>query len=183
MVDSVFLIGPGGAGKSTVGKLLSNILGYIVVDLDNEFCERIINIREYIKHHSYESYLEQNSMLLKTLLVEHAKHNTIFVLSSGFLSTDIRSDIVESNRSVVSEQGFSVLIMPSRDINEAMECIVERQLNRGFSLTRKKEEEKFSKRFNEYIEMGNLKIFSMEKPEVIAAKIASELDGRSAYRP
>jgi shikimate kinase len=183
MKDCIFLIGPGGAGKSTVGKFLSDILGYIVVDLDNEFCERIINIREYIKSHGYESYLEKNSLLLKNLLIEHSEHNTLFILSSGFLSTDIRSDIVDENKRVLSEHGFSVLIMPSRNYDEAMECIVDRQLNRGFSLVRKKEEEKFSQRFNEYIEMGNLKIFSMEKPECIAVKIASELDKRSAYRP
>lgn len=181
MVDYIFLIGPGGAGKSTVGKLLSNRLNYIMVDLDDEFCERIVNIREYIKLHGYESYLEQNSMLLNKLLVEHANHNTLFVLSSGFLSTDIRQDIVENNRRVVSEQGFSVLLMPSQDYNEAMKCIVYRQLTRGFSLVRKKEEEKFGKRFSEYIELGDLKIFSMAKPELITAKIADQLGMRSAY--
>ena len=181
MVDYIFLIGPGGAGKSTVGKLLSNRLNYMMVDLDDEFCERIVNIREYIKLHSYESYLEQNSMLLNKLLVEHANHNTLFVLSSGFLSTDIRQDIVESNRRVVIEQGFSVLLMPSQDYHEAMKCIVYRQLTRGFSLVGKKEEEKFRKRFREYIELGDLKIFSMEKPELIAAKIADQLGMRSAY--
>lgn len=89
MTNCIFLIGPGGAGKSTVGKFLSDIIGYIAVDLDNEFCERIINIRQYIKSHDYESYLEQNSQLLKKLLIEYAEHNALFVLSSGFLSTDI----------------------------------------------------------------------------------------------
>lgn len=86
------------------------------------------------------------------------------------------------NKRVVSEHGISVLIMPSQNYDEAMECIVERQLNRGFSLVREKEEEKFSLRFNEYIEMGNLKIFSTEKPECIAVEIASKLGSHSAYR-
>ncbi|WES68339.1 shikimate kinase [Superficieibacter sp. HKU1] len=179
MTDSIFLIGPGGAGKSTVGKLLSGILGYILIDLDNEFCDRIINIREYIKIHGYESYLEQNSALLKKMLVENSQHNTLFILSSGFLSTDIRADIVEKNKRMVRENGFSVLLMPSPNYNEALECIIDRQLNRGFSLVREKEEEKFNQRFHEYVRMGDLKIFSMEKPECIALKIASALNSRS----
>lgn len=182
MVESVFLIGPGGAGKSTVGKYLSDILGYILTDLDDKFCERIINIREYINNHGYESYLEQNAALLRALLIENNKNNALFVLSSGFLSTDIRADIVESNKKMVRENGFSVLIMPSQNYDEALKCIVDRQLSRGFSLDRKKEEEKFSQRFYEYINMGNIKIFSMEKPECIAVKIASELGKRSTYR-
>lgn len=44
-----FLIGLGGAGKSTVGKILSDMLGYIEIDLDSEFCERISNIRDVYK--------------------------------------------------------------------------------------------------------------------------------------
>ncbi|CAI1622383.1 shikimate kinase [Serratia quinivorans] len=43
MADYIFLIGPGGAGKSTVGKILSATPGYNLIDLDDEFCERIMN--------------------------------------------------------------------------------------------------------------------------------------------
>jgi shikimate kinase len=180
MVDCIFLIGPGGAGKSTVGKLLAEQLGYVAIDVDDVFCARIANIREYIKSRGYESYLELNSTLLRTLQVEYAGHNRLFILSSGFLSTDIRPDIVETNRKMVSEQGFSVLLMPSQNYTEALGCIINRQLNRGFGLVREKEELKFSQRFDEYSQMGDLKIFSMQTPELIAAKIVDELATRSA---
>lgn len=179
MADFVFLIGPGGAGKSTVGKILAAKLGYMAIDLDDEFCERIMNIWAYIKRHGYESYLAQNAVLLPELLSEYRQNNVVFILSSGFLSTDIRSDIVENNRKVVRERGFSVLLMPSADYDEAATCIIERQLNRGLSLLREKEEQKFSQRFKEYIALGHLKVFSMEHPQRIADKIASEL-GRLA---
>jgi len=182
MADCIFLIGPGGAGKSTVGKIVSDILGYVAIDLDDEFCERIINIREFIKCYGYESYLEQNSALLRELIITHHHQDTLFILSSGFLSTDIRPDIIENNKKVVNEKGFSVLLMPSRHYDEALLCIIDRQLKRGFSLQREKEEKKFNHRFYEYIKMGDMKIFSMDKPEEIAAKIANELNRRSVYR-
>ncbi|HBE9115549.1 TPA: hypothetical protein KNG88_001197 [Citrobacter braakii] len=139
-----------------------------------------LTLEMYIKLHGYEAYLEKNSALLKKLIIEYCQHDVLFILSSGFLSTNVRADIVEDNKKVVSESGFSVLVMPSQNYDEAMKCIIDRQLNRGFSLLREKEEEKFSQRFNDYVDMGNLKIFSMEKPEYIAAKKASELGKRSA---
>ncbi|CAI0775184.1 MAG: shikimate kinase [Serratia proteamaculans] len=181
MADYIFLIGPGGAGKSTVGKILSATLGYNLIDLDDEFCEKIMNIRDYIHSYGYGSYLEKNSALLEGLLNQRSGDNILFILSSGFLSTDIRSDIVDHNRKLINIHGFSVLLMPSRHYEEALECILDRQLNRGFSLVREREKEKFSLRFREYLDMGNLKIFSMEAPESIAYKIANQLGQRSAY--
>ncbi|EPH0093478.1 shikimate kinase [Pluralibacter gergoviae] len=179
MTDYIFLIGPGGTGKSTVGKILAPLIGYITIDLDSEFCHRIANIREYIKSHGYESYLEQNAALFNRLLIEQAGHKTLFILSSGFLSTDIRQVIVLNNQRIVRESGFSVLIMPSKNYDEALECIVARQINRGLSLVREKEVTKFSQRFDDYMSMGNLKVFSMEKAECIAIKIVNELTSRA----
>lgn len=169
----IFLIGPGGAGKSTVGKILSSLLGYQAIDLDDEFCERVLNIRTYIKHYGYESYLEQNSLLLDKLIKEYSGSDILFILSSGFLSTDIRSDIVAYNKKLVSENGRSVLLMPSHNYNEALQCILERQLKRGFSLTKHGEEAKFRQRFYEYIALGDIQFFSMEEPECIAFQIAN----------
>ena len=144
------------------------------------FVKESLTLEMYIKLHGYEAYFEKNSALLEKLIIEYCQHDVLFILSSGFLSTNVRADIVEDNKKVVSESGFSVLVMPSQNYDEAMKCIIDRQLNRGFSLLREKEEEKFSQRFNDYVDMGNLKIFSMEKPEYIAAKKASELGKRSA---
>lgn len=177
MADFVFLIGPGGAGKSTVGKFLAARLGYAKVDLDDEFCERILNIREFIALNGYESYLLENAKLLETLL-EEAEADSVFVLSSGFLATDIRPDIVARNRKRVAESGTSVLLMPSRDFQQAANCIVERQLQRGFGLKRESEIAKFSQRFELYLLSGDVQIFSMAAPEVIAASIFDELNRR-----
>lgn len=171
----IFLIGPGGAGKSTVGGKLAARMGYEFVDLDAQFCERVANIREFLKSDGYETYLERNAALFDTLLIERCHQNVVFALSSGFLATDIRPDIVERNRQRVRECGRSILLMPSKDIDVACDCIVTRQLKRGFGLVRDKEEAKFRQRFTDYMALGDIQIFSMAPPEAIMHKILSTL--------
>ena len=171
----LFLIGPGGAGKSTVGEKLAVRLGYAFVDLDAQFCERVANIREYLKSDGYEAYLEQNAALFDALLLERSQQNVVFALSSGFLATDIRPDIVERNRQRVRECGRSILLMPSKDADVACGCIVTRQLKRGFGLERDKEEAKFRQRFPDYMALGDIQIFAMGSPEVIVHKIMAAL--------
>jgi len=65
--------------------------------------------------------------------------------------------------------------MPSRHFEEAMACIVNRQLQRGFSLVREKEQQKFSQRFYPYLALGNIQIFSMAEPDAIAREMQRAL--------
>ncbi|NIF31998.1 shikimate kinase [Enterobacter sp. Cy-643] len=177
MPDFIFLIGPGGAGKSTVGARLALKLGYDARDLDDEFCLRHMNIRAFISSQGYESYLEENAKLLDTLLKE-AHASTVFILSSGFLATDIRADIVEANKKRVQQSGTSVLLMPSRDYQETLNTLVARQLKRGFDLKKAGETEKLSQRFAPYMSQGDIQIFSTAAPDVIANLIAQRLAER-----
>lgn len=179
----IFLIGPGGVGKTTVGKILAEQVGAQFIDLDQEFCLRIANIREFIKAQGYEVYLEKNAALLALLHGEVRGTHTVLALSSGFLSTDIRPDIVRQNRQQVHEWGLSVLLMPSRNIEEACRYVVERQLRRGFGLSRDKEAYKFCQRFGEYSQLGDVQIFSMASPEAIASLISDTLQHRMSSSP
>ncbi|AZT39599.1 shikimate kinase (plasmid) [Salmonella enterica subsp. enterica serovar Karamoja] len=175
MAEVIFIIGPGGAGKSTTGVILSQLIGYKLLDLDTEFCDHIQNIRDYIRIYGYEAYLQKNSDLLELLLKKNADVNLLVILSSGFLSTDICENIVIKNRRIVEQRGMSILLLPSQNDIESLECIVKRQLQRGFSLTKEKEEKKFSQRFYEYIKLGDIKIFSMDTPEKIAHLVFDEI--------
>lgn len=170
----VLLIGPGGAGKSTVGALLAQRLDYPFIDLDTVFCQRIANIRDYLQTYRYEAYLEQNSALFATLLNEQ-RRDAVFALSSGFLATDIRPDIVQRNRRRVQESGVSIMLMPHQNVDDACRCIVERQLMRGFGLERHQEERKFRQRFTEYQALGDVQIYSVSPPNDIAGQIERAL--------
>lgn len=84
------MIGPGGVGKTTVGKVLALQLGLQLFDLDEEFCKRIANIGVFIREHGYNQYLFQNSELCSTLI----DSNSWFDLSETFPSELTRAAIL-----------------------------------------------------------------------------------------
>ena len=171
----VYIIGPGGAGKSTAGRLAADILGWKVIDLDEEFCHSIMNIRVFIKTFGYEEYVLKNSLFFRQLRERITPLNTLFILSSGFLSTDVCEEIIKYNRKVVKETGTSVLIMPSPDYDISLKYIIDRQLSRGLGLNAASETLKFKQRFNEYIKIADAIIFSVGTPEEVASLIIDEV--------
>ncbi len=91
----VFLIGPGGVGKTTLGPLLAPLTDATFVDLDEQFCERIAPIRHFLDEHGYAAYIRENASLFRILLEEaKPRSRRVFALSSGFLATNVEAEIV-----------------------------------------------------------------------------------------
>jgi shikimate kinase len=67
---SVTLIGPGGAGKSTVGAVLAEQLAATFVDLDQRFGARAGNISKYINCFGYQAYARENVETYRSLMHE-----------------------------------------------------------------------------------------------------------------
>lgn len=171
----IFLIGPGGVGKSTCGRILANLLGYDFIDLDIEFCNRIEIISVYIKNHGYEKYCLENSRLFYNIMNKSVE-NSVFALSSGFLVHENMEDLTLKHKQSLEDLGVTVLLLPADSLKESMEIVVNRQLARGFGLHADREREKFIQRFPIYKELGDIKIFSHDKPEIIAKKIKQEIE-------
>ena len=173
-MNTLFLIGPGGVGKSTVGALLAQEMNYRF----SEFCEQLLNIRQYIQRNGYERYVRDNAALCSRLLAENPHEKRVVVLSSGFLATDVCPEIVAGNQQLVRQSGYSILLLPSEDIDIATRIVVARQLMRGFGLVREKEEMKFRQRFREYCALDDCRVVSSEEPERVAElvreKVAAE---------
>lgn len=170
-----FLIGPGGAGKSTVGKILADKLQLELVDLDQEFMTRVNHIGEHIDKFGYMDYFRKNSELFFELL-SVANTKSIFVLSSGFLTKEEVIDLFDIHIDAISSNGISIRLLPSEDKQKTEEIIVERQLKRGFGLIRGKEVNKIRRRFDAYKDLGDIKIHSHEEPEKIADRIILMID-------
>jgi hypothetical protein len=57
---AIHLVGPGGAGKSTLGLALATRLGVAFIDLDEQFKIGSGDISAYIEANGYDAYAEQN---------------------------------------------------------------------------------------------------------------------------
>ena len=168
----IFIIGPGGVGKSTCGTILANLLSYNFIDLDSEFCKRIENIGKYIKKFGYKKYCYENSRLFYEITSQHLE-SFVFSLSSGFLVHENLDNLTMKHKQALKEWGISILLLPSELLNKSTEIVVNRQLSRGFDL--KEEKEKIIQRFPLYKELGDIKIYSYDKPEIIAEQMKKEI--------
>ncbi len=170
MDNNFYLIGPGGVGKTTTGKTIANMLQPFFIDLDEEFCNQIENIDFFIQKYGYEKYMEKNATLYLDIV---RKENRPFMmaLSSGFLVTHIRPDIIQKNRDTVLSTGTSILLMPDENLNIAADIVVTRQLKRGFNLKEQREREKFFARAEKYISLADVRVNSSQEPEKVARDI------------
>jgi len=163
----VFIIGPGGVGKTTCGKIFADKVSYDFIDIDSEFMTRIGHIGDHIEEKGYLNYCRKNSKLFYGLLHEQKK-DTVFVLSSGFLVHEDIDSNLEKHAKSISDLGISILLLPSESLEEAEEIVVKRQLARGLNCKEDRERQKFKNRFYRYIKYGDIKIFSSDSPESIA---------------
>src|ERR1700724_3011919 len=83
--DESVLVGPGGAGKSTIGVLLAERLGAAFVDLDRHLAGRVGDISEYICRHGYDVYARENVETYCSLLRGEIRPRVV-ALSSGFMT-------------------------------------------------------------------------------------------------
>jgi len=173
MNKNIFLVGPASVGKTTIGNLLANEMGWQFIDVDKEFCEQIELIPHYIKKHSYAGYSEANSELVDRLIKKNPAR-TVFATPSGYLVHEDSLHLIEKHLGVI-KSGTSILLLPSQNSEEGVEAIVRRQLNRWDDVFADEERKRFLERFEKYKNYGDIQIFSMEQPEVITRILMRKL--------
>ena len=166
----VFLVGPGGVGKSTSAPLLAARLGYTTIDLDKDFMNRVGHIGEFIRLRGYEAYARQNSALFRMLLNENSQ-DTVFALSSGFLVCDGLANLAREHLSLFATTGVPVVLLPSRSLDEAEEIVVRCQLSRGYTSNEAAERKRIRQRFPAYEGASEFRVYSVEEPDGIAKQI------------
>lgn len=149
------------------------MLGRRLIDLDQEFLRRFGDIGEFIRQSGYQSYKVKNSALVKNTLLE-AYDDILFVTSSGFLTEDNPVSAFNANDAVLSAS-YSVYLLPSRDIEDAVKIVVKRQLSRPFTSDRIREEQVIRERYLIYSGLGDLIVFLAAPPSDIAPAISAHL--------
>ena len=168
--ELLFLVGPGGVGKSTLGERLAPKLGRTLFDLDLIFCDRIGVIGPFIAQHGYAAYRAANLELAEHL-VETVIGPAIFVASSGFLAALPGSDDRRRAEAVLGG-GYALALLPSLDLDVSTQIIVERQLSRPFGFNRDDEAQKFRMRAPACRDAADLLVVSVAAPELIAETVA-----------
>jgi shikimate kinase len=164
------IIGPGGAGKTTVGAALAARLGCAFSDLDREFERRRADIDAFIGAHGYEAYARENV----AVYVELAPRlpGAVLALSSGFMVYPLAVHAAYTAlRDAIARNPTTVVLLPSLNRETCVVETVRRQLSRPF--TRRdpaREETVIRERFDRYMDLPAKKVETMRPvPEVVAA--------------
>jgi shikimate kinase len=171
--QAVRLVGPGGAGKSTIGVVLAERLGVTFVDLDRHLANRVGDISEYIERHGYHAYARENVATYCSLFRGETRPGVV-ALSSGFMTypSDIHCGYSRVRRELEQHPSTFVLL-PSVDRDVCVAETVRRQIARPFGRSSTKEEAVIQARFEIYMAMPMPKIETMRPVDATVAEIVA----------
>ena len=176
----IHLVGPGGAGKSTAGALLSDRLNTPFVDLDRVFRERAGDISDYLQRCGYQAYARKNVDAYQSI----GAQSGVIALSSGFMTyaEEVHPKYVEI-RAAIADSPTTFVLLPSLDVETCVAEIVRRQVHRPLRLTASREEAKIRERFQIYMALPAPKVTTLQAPDAVVSEIIHVLHRNSAQQP
>jgi shikimate kinase len=171
----ITLIGPGGAGKSTIGALLAQRLDLSFVDLDRHFAGRAGDISEYIGRYGYDAYGRQNIEAYCSLFRGNIRPDVV-ALSSGFMTYagDAHPEYGRIRRDV-AQCADTFVLLPSLNRELCVAETVRRQVARPFGRSPEREEMVIRARFELYMALPTRKVETMRPPAAIVGEILAAL--------
>lgn len=171
----IHLIGPGGAGKSTVGPLVAALLGMAFHDLDARFAAAAGDIDAFIEAHGYEAYARRNLEVYEAIARSPAAG--VIAPSSGFMTYPPGvHPRYAALRGRIARAPTTVVLLPAFERERCVAEIVRRQAERGISRrTAAREEAVIRERFAVYIALAALRVETMQTPAVVATEIVAQL--------
>jgi shikimate kinase len=176
----IHLIGPGGAGKSTVAPLLATLLGVPSHDLDARFTATHGSVDAFIAAHGYRAYAAAN---VRAYLALPEARAGVCALSSGFMvyPPDVEPRYA-ALRAALAASPATVILLPALELEACVAETVRRQVSRGAGRsTPEHAEAKIRARFAVYAALAAPTVATAQPPALVAAEIAALLGG--ATRP
>jgi len=169
------LVGPGGAGKSTVGAALALRLGCPFHDLDREFERRRGDIDAFIRARGYSAYAREN-VAVYLELCPHVD-GSVVALSSGFMVyPECVHPAYGAVTAAIARSRTTVVLLPSLDRERCVAETVRRQLGRPCCRRDAvREEAVIRDRFDRYVALPAPKVGTMRPPDEVAAAILARL--------
>jgi shikimate kinase len=171
----IHLVGPGGAGKSTVGHALARRQGVAFIDLDEEFKAHAGDITTYLNANGYHTYARQNVRLYMETLGA-LQEEAVIALSSGFMTydPDIHAEYL-ALRGRIATNPTTFVLLPSLDYEVCVRETVRRQLTRPFSRSAEREEEVIRHRFEAYEQLPATKIATIGPTDAVVDRLLVHL--------
>jgi shikimate kinase len=165
------LVGPGAAGKSTIGSAVAERLALHFVDLDAAFAARYGDISVYLSGHSYAAYAERNVGLYSDL-VSGPNRPDIVALSSGFMTypDDVHPAYPAWRRRIVSSP-LTFVLLPSLDVEVCVAETVRRQLGRPFARSAEREEQVIRARLPIYLGLPARKVETLQPMDTVISEL------------
>ena len=169
------LIGPGGAGKTTVGSALAERLRVTFVDLDQQFSARIGDVSLFLQAHDYRTYAARTNELYLDLLRESVAPS-VLALSSGFMTypDDVHSTYASVRRDIASDR-TTVALLPCFDYETCLAETVRRQMGRTFARSAEREEQVIRRRFEVYRRLPVRQFETMRPVETVVDDLVAHL--------
>jgi shikimate kinase len=171
----IYLIGPGGAGKSTIGAIVAERLNISFVDLDTRLTKDVGDISAYIDQHGYDAYARANVAACSSMVMGDP-HPGVIALSSGFMTyaTDVHPEYLRV-RGKIEQSPTTVVLLPSTDLETCVAETVRRQVGRVFGRSAGREEAVIRERFALYFAIRLPKIETMRPPVEVADEIIATI--------
>jgi shikimate kinase len=159
--EAIRLVGPGGAGKSTIGARLAERLEIAFIDLDRRLAGRVGDLSDYINRRGYDRYARENVEMYCSLLGGEMLWGVV-ALSSGFMTYagHIHPEYARVRREIEQHPNTFVLL-PSLDRDVCVAETVRRQVARPFGRSSAREEAVIRARFEIYMALPARKIETM----------------------
>jgi shikimate kinase len=116
MVTKIILVGMMGAGKTTIGKLLSNHLEFNFIDLDRRIEEKSgVKINTIFEIEGEEGFREREYLALKDALAEE---KAVISTGGGVVVKDINRSLIQKSEAMVVYLKASLDILVGRLKND-----------------------------------------------------------------
>ncbi|TBU57260.1 Pentafunctional AroM protein [Dichomitus squalens] len=93
---SVILIGMRGSGKTFIGELAANALGWQFIDADVVFEKKHpIGVRQFVQQNGWPAFREEETAILQELLAQHGEGHVIS-LGGGIVETPAARDLLKA---------------------------------------------------------------------------------------
>jgi len=172
----IHLIGPGGAGKTTSGEILAELLDRDFIDVDRMFLKRQGHIASFIDAHGYAAYARRNVALYSEVRAA-IRTPAVIAMSSGFMTYPAMVDeSYPAIRAAIERDPCTVLLLPSLDVNICVEILVPRQLARPYlDADEAHEERRVRERHPIFLELACQRYIGLEDPASVASRLAQML--------